>query len=150
MNGSQVAELDRGASGYDEDDPPRRTPVRRILIVQGVYYVATGVLPFVSRRAFEAVTGPKREWWLVQTVGALVTVIGGALLSAAGRRRVAPELVGIATGSAASLAAIDIVYVAKRRIAPTYLVDAALQLTFVAAIARRSEPSRVSGSANAS
>jgi hypothetical protein len=112
--------------------------MRRILIVQGGYYVATGVLPFISRRLFEALTGPKREWWLVQTVGALVTVIGGALLSAAGRRRVAPELLGIATGSAASLAAIDVVYVAKRRIAPTYLVDAAIQLSFVAALARRS------------
>ena len=40
-------------------------------MAQGGYYVATGVLPFVSRRAFEALTGPKREWWLVQTVGAL-------------------------------------------------------------------------------
>jgi hypothetical protein len=111
--------------------------MRRILIVQGVYYLATGVLPFISRRVFEALTGPKREWWLVQTVGALVTVIGGALLSAAGRRRTSPELVGIATGSAASLAAIDVVYVAKRRIAPTYLVDAAIQLSFVAALMRR-------------
>lgn len=45
---------------------------------------------------FEALTGPKREWWLVQTVGALVTVIGGALLSAAWRRRTSPELLGVA------------------------------------------------------
>jgi hypothetical protein len=35
---------------------------RRVLLAQGGYYVATGVLPFVSRRAFEALTGPKREW----------------------------------------------------------------------------------------
>src|SRR4051794_34537304 len=46
--------------------------VRRALITQSVYYVVTGLAPFVSRRAFEAVTGPKREWWLVQTVGALL------------------------------------------------------------------------------
>ena len=110
---------------------------RRVLIAQGGYYVATGLLPFVSRRAFEAVTGPKREWWLVQTIGALVSVIGGALLSAAWRRRVAPEVVGVAAGSAASLAAIDVVYVARRRIAPTYLVDAALQIGLLGALARR-------------
>jgi hypothetical protein len=108
------------------------TPSRRIvLLLQGGYYVATGVLPFVSRRAFEAATGPKREWWLVQTVGALVTVIGGVLLSGAGRRRVSPELLGLAAGSAAALAAIDIVYVAKGRIAPSYLGDAAAELALL-------------------
>jgi hypothetical protein len=112
--------------------------MRRILTVQGVYFVATGVLPFISRRVFEALTGPKREWWLVQTVGAIVTVIGGALLSAARRRSVSPELVGVAMGSAGALGTIDVVYVAKRRIAPTYLVDAAIEFGFVAALIRRS------------
>src|SRR3954454_24793941 len=97
---------------------------RRALYVQSAYYVATGVLPFASRRAFEAVTGPKREWWLVQTTGAIVKVIGGALASAAAHRRVTPEVLGVATGTAAALAAIDVVYVARRRIAPTYLLDA--------------------------
>lgn len=50
----------------------------RVIGALGGYYVATGVAPFVSRRAFEAVTGPKREWWLVQTVGALVTAAGAS------------------------------------------------------------------------
>jgi hypothetical protein len=45
---------------------------RRTLFAQGVYYTVTGVVPFVSRDAFEAVTGPKREWWLVQTVAAVL------------------------------------------------------------------------------
>ena len=100
-----------------------RTP----LLVQGGYYAATGVLPFVSRRLFEALTGPKREWWLVQTVGSLVTVEGAGLLAAAMRRRQTPELVAIAAGSALALGAIDVVYVARRRIAPTYLADAAVE-----------------------
>ena len=53
---------------------PRR---RNVLAVQGAYYLVTGVAPFVSRRWFERVTGPKTEWWLVQTAGALVGVAGG-------------------------------------------------------------------------
>ena len=97
-----------------------------MLSAQAGYYVATGVLPFVSRRAFEAMTGRKREWWLVQTVGALVTVVGIALVAGARSGRVTPELRAIAAGSAASLAAIDVIYVAKRQIAPTYLADAAV------------------------
>jgi hypothetical protein len=111
--------------------------VRPVLLAQGGYYIATGVLPFVSRRAFEAVTGPKLEWWLVQTVGALVTVVGGGLIGAAVRRRSTPELLGIAAGSAASLAGIDVVYVAKGRIAPTYLADAAIQVGLLGALGWR-------------
>jgi hypothetical protein len=109
-----------------------RTP----LLAQGAYYVGTGVAPFLSRRAFEAVTGPKREWWLVQTVGALVTVQGAGLLVAAARRRQTPELVATGAGVALALGAIDVVFVARRRIAPTYLGDAAVQTAIMWALAR--------------
>jgi hypothetical protein len=34
---------------------------RTVLLAQGGYYVTTGLLPFVSRRAFETRTGPKRD-----------------------------------------------------------------------------------------
>jgi hypothetical protein len=114
----------------------RRLPAseRTALLAQGGYYVATGLLPFVSRRAFESVTGPKRDWWLVQTVGGLVTVIGVALVAAGQRRETGPELLGIAAGSAAALAGIDIVYVAKGEIAPSYLLDAAAELAFLGRI----------------
>jgi hypothetical protein len=108
---------------------------RRVVLTQGGYYLATGVLPFVSRRLFEAVTGPKREWWLVQTVGALVTVIGGALVTGALRDELSDELLGVAAGSAATLAAIDVAYVAKGRIAPTYLIDAGAELGLLGALA---------------
>ena len=109
---------------------------RTALTVQGGYYVVTGVAPFVSRRAFEAVTGPKTEWWLVETVGAIVTAVGVALLSGARSGRITPELRGLAAACAASLAAIDTVYVARRRIAPTYLLDAVAQIAVLAALRR--------------
>jgi hypothetical protein len=107
---------------------------RRALLAYGGYYVATGVAPFVSRRAFEAVTGPKREWWLVQTVGVAVTAVGGGVLAAAARDRVTPEVEAIATGCAAGLATIDVVYATRGRIAPTYLADAAAQVALLTAI----------------
>ena len=113
---------------------------RRALLGQGAYYLATGAAPFLSRRAFEAVTGPKREWWLVQTVGGIVTAVGAGITSAALRDRVTPEIVAIAAGSAGSLAAIDVVHVARRRIAPTYLLDAAVEIGFLAAQLRRVSP----------
>jgi hypothetical protein len=119
---------------------------RRVLLAQGSYYVATGVAPFISRAAFEAVTGGKREWWLVQTAGVLVTAVGAGLVSAAVRDRVTPEIAAIAAGCAAGLAAIEVVYSFRRRIAPTYLADAAVQLAFIpAAVAAARRPGPGSG-----
>lgn len=114
---------------------------------QGAYYVLTGVSPFVSRRLFEVLTGRKREFWLVETVGALATAIGSALLVAARREEPSPEALTLAVGSAASFAAIDVVYVARRRIAPTYLVDAVAQVLLIARVVR-SEQARRSQSEN--
>ncbi len=34
--------------------------------------MATGLWPLVHRRSFEAVTGRKTYWWLVNTVGSLL------------------------------------------------------------------------------
>jgi hypothetical protein len=109
---------------------------RSILIAQGVYYAATGVAPFLSRRAFEAVTGPKRDWWLVQTVGAVVAPIGAGLIAAGVSGRATPELQGIAAGSAAGLAGIDVFHAARGTISRVYLLDAALQAALLAALAR--------------
>jgi hypothetical protein len=58
--------------------------------------------------------------------------VGGGLVGAAARDRVTPELLGIAAGCAGGLAAIDVVYVARRRIAKTYLADAAIQIALLA------------------
>jgi hypothetical protein len=120
--------------------------LRRVLLVQGVYFAATGASPFVSRRLFERVTGPKPEWWLVQTVGGLVTTIGGALIGGALRYDEPPaEVVAVAAGSALTLAAVDVVYVARRRIAPTYLIDAAAELAILAGLASGAWQARRSG-----
>jgi hypothetical protein len=105
----------------------------RVLLAQGGYYVVTGMAPFVSRRAFESLTGPKAEWWLVQTVGGLATAIGAALVTAAVRRSASPESVALAAGSAVTFAAIDVVYVLRGRIAPTYLIDAGVNVGLLAA-----------------
>jgi hypothetical protein len=114
-----------------------RSPVaRRTAAAQAAWYVPTGVLPFVSRRAFEALTGSKREWWLVQTVGGLVTAVGVALGLAARRDDVTPELALAAAGSAATLGAIDVVHVARGRLPPTYLLDAVIEGALLAGWAR--------------
>ncbi|MGH7930336.1 MAG: hypothetical protein ACREQV_21375 [Candidatus Binatia bacterium] len=94
-----------------------------VLLGQGAYYLATGVWPLASLRTFESVTGPKTDKWLVKTVGVLVGVIGAALMLAGRRKAVSPQVRLLAAGSAVGLTAIEVTYVAKRRIAPVYLLD---------------------------
>lgn len=105
---------------------------QRLLLAQGAYYGLTGIWPLVSLRTFEMITGPKADGWLVKTVGVLVGVIGGVLGLAGRQRQPPPEVALLAVGSALGLAAIDITYVARRRISPIYLADAVAELGLVA------------------
>jgi hypothetical protein len=108
-------------------------PANALAWTQSAFYLATGLWPVASLRTFEAVTGPKTDGWLVRTVGGLITVAGAALGSAAATRRVTPEVALVGAGCAATLAAIDLVYVSRKRIPPIYLADAVVELGLVAA-----------------
>ena len=99
--------------------------------VQGWFYVLTGVWAIVDIDSFQRVTGPKTDLWLVKTVGALVIVIGAALIAAAHERRFGLPVLIVAIGSALGLAAIDLVYVLGGRISPIYLLDAAAEIAIV-------------------
>jgi hypothetical protein len=105
---------------------------QRIALAQGAYFAATGVWPLVHMRSFEAVTGPKVDKWLVRTVGVLLGIVGGVLVSAAARKRITGEVAALGAATAAGLGAIDAIYASKRRIAPIYLADAALEAAIVA------------------
>jgi hypothetical protein len=79
----------------------------------------------VSRRTFERVTGPKADFWLAQTVGVLVTGIGGVLLLGEKRGRLTPEIELLGAASAAGLGLVDLVFALRGRISKVYLADAA-------------------------
>lgn len=109
---------------------------RTALRIQAVYYVGTGLWPLASRRTFEAVTGPKTDWWLVQMVGLLAGTIGTAIAMGAREERPPPAIRTLGVLSALSFAGIDVVHAARRRISPIYLADAVLELALAAAILR--------------
>jgi hypothetical protein len=111
----------------------------RLALIQGLFYVATGLWPLIHITSFQLVTGPKTDLWLVKTVGVLVSVIGAVLITAARSRRITNEIVLLATGSALGLAAIDLVYALSGRISAIYLADAVVEigLALMWAIGRR-------------
>jgi hypothetical protein len=101
-------------------------------LIQGVFYLMTGLWPIIDIESFQQVTGPKTDLWLVRTVGALIAVIGVVLISAARRRRYTDEIVILAVGCALALAAIDLVYALSGRISAIYLADAAAEIALAA------------------
>ena len=100
----------------------------KLALIQGIFYVATGVWPLIDIVSFQVVTGPKTDLWLVKTVGVLVTVIGLVLLSAGRSRRITAEMVLLAVGSALGLAGIDLIYALSGRISAVYLADAVVEI----------------------
>jgi hypothetical protein len=100
----------------------------KVALIQGVFYLATGLWPLVDIQSFQLVTGPKTDLWLVKTVGLLVSVVGAALISASRGRRITPEVALLAVGSALSLATIDLVYALSGRISAVYLGDAVVEI----------------------
>jgi len=108
----------KGASGRLA--PERATVVR----LQGAYYVVSGLWAVVDRRGFETLTGPKADYWLVRMVGLLAVGTGVSLLAGARGARPSSETTVLAVATGTSFTAVDLVYVAKRRISPIYLADA--------------------------
>lgn len=100
---------------------------RLVLRIQAFYYVMTGVWPLLSRRSFEAVTGRKRDWWLVQMVALLAISNGISLGAATMRENVSGEARMLSACTAFSFAVIDVVYVVRSEIRPVYLADAAVE-----------------------
>ena len=91
---------------------------------QGVYYLLTGLWPLVHFASFEALSGRKRDRWLVRTVALLAAVIGLTLL------RRPNDSGSLADLSAGAFAMADVVAVGAGQL-PTYLADAVVEAAFV-------------------
>ena len=98
---------------------------------QSVYFILTGLWPILHMSSFLAVTGPKTDLWLVKTVGALICCLSLPLLLATLNHRLTPEFVLLAMLSAATLAAVDVIYVLRKVIPKIYLLDAAVELVLL-------------------
>ena len=103
---------------------------RAVAAVQSAYYVTTGLWPILHRPSFERVTGPKRDYWLVRTVGGLAVAIGMTLGIAATTGRRTREAETLALAGAIAFVAADLQ--AARASSRIYLADAALHVVLIA------------------
>jgi len=102
--------------------------------LQGIYYVTSGLWPILHMSSFEKVTGPKRDKWLVKTVGALITAIGSTLLFSASREPRSETARSLGISTALALIGIDSIYSMRGTIPKIYLMDAAVEAVIVAAL----------------
>lgn len=106
--------------------------MQRVLATsQGLFYLVTGIWPLAHIDSFVAVTGPKQDIWLVQTVGALVIAIALALLVAASTRTFTAAIRSLGAASAAAFLLVDVTFYLHGVIAAVYLVDAAVELALL-------------------
>jgi len=104
----------------------------RIWLIHAAYDLVTGIWPVFGIESFQKVSGRKTDIWLVKTVTLLILVVGATIGSAGLRKRVTPEIAGLAIGSSAALTTIDVIYVSQRRISPVYLLDGLANVVLIA------------------
>ncbi len=120
-----------GRSGVARRAPQLQFTWNDVAVLQALYYLVAGLWPLLHMPSFLKVTGPKTDLWLVKTVGVLIAVIGTVLGMGGVRRSVSREMALLGAGSAASLAAVDLIYVARRRISLVYLLDVLPELGLI-------------------
>jgi hypothetical protein len=105
--------------------------IQYILVVQGIYYLATGLWGAVDIRSFMIVTGPKTDVWLIKTVSLLLSIAGITYLISAREKQLTIALKVLIPAVAGVLLFIDVYYNFKGIISNVYLVDGFIQFVFV-------------------
>ncbi|HET6345912.1 MAG TPA: hypothetical protein VFH51_13330 [Myxococcota bacterium] len=106
---------------------PRWLSLRTVAVAQGLYYVPFGLWPLIHINSFMGLTGPKNDLWLVETVGALLAVVGAVLLVTGLRHAPSRGLALMGAGIAAVLALLDLAFVSMGSVGKIYLADAAAE-----------------------
>ena len=100
---------------------------RGLARAHGVFNVLGGAWPLLHRRSFEAVFGPKADEWLQYTVAGLLVTSGLSQIRASCGPEGVRHAARTGVSTAVVLLTIDLVYVPRGRIAPTYLIDALME-----------------------
>ena len=91
----------------------------------------TSYLSILYRFMGVSIKAGRFNLWLVKTLGVLISVIGAVLGMAGVQQSVTREMALLGVGSAAGLTAIEVIYVARRRISRVYLLDAVAELALL-------------------
>jgi hypothetical protein len=103
----------------------------RPALSQGIYYVLTGLWPWVSLASYAWLTGESADLWRLQTLGALVVVLSVALCVAGWLHERSWAIVCLAVGSAAAFAFVDVLHAVQGHLSPLSLIDAGVEVGLI-------------------
>lgn len=103
---------------------------RFIPLIQGIYFLITGVWPLVHLKSFMEVTGPKTDIWLVQTVAVLILSYSVLFFYVAFKKRIAPVYALMGTISTFGLAIIELYYYLQGTLKWVYFIDSIIEMIF--------------------
>ena len=109
----------------------------RLARVQGLFNVVGGAWPLVWLRSFEWIFGRKRDVYLQKVSGLFFLGSGIVLLLAEPTEDGIAAARRIGIGAAGVYLLVDLIYVPKRDIPATYLLDALMEAGWIYAWARR-------------
>jgi uncharacterized membrane protein len=104
--------------------------LERLLALQGVYYIVTGLWPFAHTDSFVKVIGPKPDRFQLFVTSALIVAIGAVLLSDS--RRPGAGTIRLSVAAAAALLAMEGAY--ARSLRRVFALDAAVELGLIAGL----------------
>jgi len=99
----------------------------------GLFNIAGGLWPLLRLHSFEKVFGAKTDRWLERTVAGLLVGIGWTQIRAASTPGGPEHARRLGMATAATLLAIDLLYVPTGRIRPAYLLDAVAEAMWLRA-----------------
>lgn len=105
--------------------------------LQGAWYLFSGAWALLHRPSFEAVTGPKRDYWLVEAVAGLTIAIGAVLALPARKPEAERRARLLSALSALAFAGVELRHGLPGRIRAVYLLDALAELAFATSSLRR-------------
>jgi hypothetical protein len=98
----------------------------------GAHVLVGGGWPILGTKSYEKIMGHKEDMWLMTGVSLIFGVTGSAIARAAATNRITPEIAQIAIGASVAVAGVQVVNVARGRIPPTNLLDAAGHISIAA------------------
>jgi hypothetical protein len=98
-----------------------------ILLLQGLYYILTGIWALVDIESFMQVSGPKTDIWLVKTFSALIVAVGAGFLISFFSEQITYSVLFLALLSSLALGIADLYYSLNNIIRKIYLADALIE-----------------------
>ncbi len=107
---------------------------RRVMIAQGIYYVASGLWPLVHFASFADRVAVQINPFQAQTFGAVLVVLGASLIEAARREPPGPYPTLLGAAVAAAIALTGLWWLPRLGTASVLWIDLVLEVAFAVAL----------------